>query len=91
MEAKEGKTTSLRTKGLPKFDSNIWLVFGILFSAVAFGDNLWSIVTNWNAAFFPFQLGKILGLLLGLGVAVHCLDMIGYYRKHGRLGTDQRR
>jgi hypothetical protein len=80
-----------RSRGLPKFDSTIWLVIGIIFSAVVFGDNLWSLIADWGSAFLPFQLGRILGLILGLSLGIHCIDMMGYYRKHGRLGTDQRR
>ena len=91
MEAKQAQKTSGRTKGLPKFDSNRALVFGIFFGVMVFAVNLWSLIELWNADFFPDQLANILGIVLGIGLAIHSVDMMGYYRKHGRLGTDQRR
>jgi hypothetical protein len=91
MEARTEKVKLARGKSLPKFDSNVGLFIGIVFCALVFGDNLWSLIADWHSAFLPFQLARILGLLLGLGLGIHCVDMMGYYRKHGRLGTDQRR
>ncbi len=79
----ESKTSNRR--GLPKFDSTSWLSFGMLFSLVLLGDNVWSLISGWDQPFFPYQLGKFLGMAVGLGLAVHCIDMIVYYRKHGRL------
>ncbi len=85
----EAKIT--RNRGLPKFDTASGLVLGILFGLVLFVDNLWSLISGWGQAFFPFQLGKILGVAVGLGLAVHCIDMIGYYRKNGRLHSNRDR
>lgn len=91
METEIEKAKAAGGQSLPKFDSTVGLVIGIIFCALVFGDNLWSLIAGWHDAFLPFQLGRILGLLLGLGLGIHCVDMMGYYRKHGRLGTDQRR
>jgi hypothetical protein len=79
-DAKE-KTTG----GLPKFDSTPWLVLGAVLSFLLTALNVWALIGQWHDAFLPYQLGKLLGAAVGIALGVHCLDMIGYYRKHGRL------
>ena len=73
------------SKGLPKFDSTPWLCVGAVFSFLLSGLNLWALIGQWHDAFLPYQLGKLLGLAIGIILGIHCLDMIRYYRKHGRL------
>ena len=76
------KTGPGKGHGLPKFDTTGWLSVGIVFSAILFGDSLWSLLSAWRQAFFPFQFGKLLGIGVGLGLAIHCVDMIFYHRKN---------
>jgi uncharacterized membrane protein (UPF0136 family) len=70
---------------LPKFDSTPWLSTGIAASLVLFGLNLWALITQISRAFIPYQLSEILGMAIALALGIHCGDMIGYYRKHGKL------
>jgi hypothetical protein len=80
VKAKTGKR-----KGLPKFDATGWLGTGIIVCLALFGLDLWALIAGWHDAFIPYQLGKILGMAIALALGIHCADMIGYYRKHGRL------
>jgi hypothetical protein len=75
----------VRRNGLPKFDSTVWLSVGIFFSLVMSGVNLWALVLGWQDSFFPFQVSKLLGMAVGLVLAIHCIDMVVYYKKHGPL------
>jgi len=70
---------------LTKFDSTPWLSTGIAASLVLFGLNLWALITQLSKAFIPYQLSEILGMAISLALGIHCADMIGYYRKHGKL------
>jgi hypothetical protein len=76
---------TVKERKLPKFDSTPWLVFGITFSFLLSGLNFWSLIGQRHDPFFPYQLVKLLGIMLGLILGIHCIDMIGYYRKNGRL------
>jgi hypothetical protein len=80
----EAKATKI--KSLPKFDTAGWLSIGILFSLVLFSSDLWSAIARWNEPFFPFGLGEILGMLIGLGLGIHCIDMVVYHRKNKSFG-----
>ncbi len=73
-------------KGLPKFDTAGWLSTGIIFSLVLVGVNIWSLVVGWKEAFFPSKFGEILGIAVGLGLGIHCVDMIAYHRRHRSFG-----
>ena len=77
-----------RKRWLPKFDSVPWLSLGIACSFFLVFLNVWALIDLWQAPFLPFQLTKILGIAIGLILGIHCVDMIGYYRKHGRLKKD---
>jgi hypothetical protein len=81
-EEEHMKSVSSRSGGLPKFNTTGWLSVGILFSLALFADSLWAAVAGWDGAFFPFQFAFILGMIVGLGLGVHCVDMIFYHRKH---------
>lgn len=74
-----------KKRRLTKFDSTGWLGAGILLSVALLVINLWAIIAQWHAPFFPFQIGKFLGVGWGMIMTIHCIDMIFYYRKHGRL------
>ena len=80
------KAEIIKRKDLPKFDTAGWLSTGILFSTVLFATNLWSAMVRWNEPFFPFLLGEILGMLVGLGLGIHCIDMLVYHRKNKSFG-----
>ncbi len=73
---------------LPKFDSSGSLIFGTVFSLLLSVLNLMALVEAWRESFIPFQAAKILGMIVGVVLAVHCVDMMGYYRKYGRLRKD---
>jgi hypothetical protein len=73
-------------KGLPKFDTAGWLSLGILFSLALIADNLWSLIAGWNGDFFPYKFGEILGITIGLGLGIHCVDMIAYHRRNRSFG-----
>ena len=75
---------SPRRKGLPKFDSTGWLSIGILFSLALFGNSMWAAIEHKDLQFFPFRFGEILGVIIGLGLAIHCVDMIFYHKKNKR-------
>jgi hypothetical protein len=81
-------TTQAKTsvKGLPKFDTAGWLSTGVLFSLVLVADNIWSLAAGWNSSFFPSKFGEILGIAVGLGLGIHCVDMIVYHRRHRSFG-----
>jgi hypothetical protein len=79
------KAETTKSKGLPKFDSTPWLGSGAVLSFLLTGLNVWALIGQWNDAFIPYQLGKLLGAIIGMVLGIHCLDMIRYYRKHGRL------
>lgn len=66
---------------LPKFDSVPWLIGGAVFSLFLFGLDLWALVSQWSDAFFPYQLSKLVGMAIGIGLAIHCMDMTVYYMK----------
>ncbi len=72
-------------KGLPKFDSTGWLLAGAFFSLLVFSLALWAMISGQDRAFLPFRLGQLLSMAVALALGIHCLDMIGYYRRHGRL------
>ena len=74
-----------KSQGLPKFDSTLWLCVGATCSFLLTGLNLWALIGQWHNTFFPYQLCKMLGMVIGIVLGIHCLDMIRYYRKHGRL------
>lgn len=76
------KKSCTARRGLPKFDSPGWLMTGILFSLLLSGINLWALLAQKTASFLPFRLGNILGILIGIVLAVHCTDMIIYRRKN---------
>ncbi len=79
---KEGQQSR---KGLPKFDSVGWLSAGIFFSLAISGINIWALVSGWTDSFFPFQISKLLGIAVGIVLAIHCVDMVVYYKKYGSL------
>jgi hypothetical protein len=79
------KPKTSKSNGLPKFDSAPWLVLGTVLSFLLTGLNVWALIGQSNDPFLPYQLGKLLGALIGTVLGIHCLDMIRYYRKHGRL------
>jgi hypothetical protein len=85
-ETKEAKMKTLSTgsKGLPKFNTTGWLSVGVLFSLVLFADSLWAAIARWDVPFFPFQFANILGMIVGLGLGVHCVDMIFYNKKQSK-------
>lgn len=70
--------------GLPKFDSVPWLIGGAVFSILLFGLDLWALLSQWSVAFFPYQLSKGVGMAIGVGLAIHCVDMTVYYLKRPR-------
>jgi hypothetical protein len=70
---------------LTKFDSTPWLSTGIAASLLLFGLDLWALLTQISKAFVPYQVSEILGMAIALALGIHCGDMIGYYRKHGKL------
>ena len=80
------KTETSKRKGLPKFETSGWLSVGIFFSLLLFIFSLWDIFSGRNELFFPSQLGNILGIIVGLGLGIHCVDMIIYHRNN-RLNT----
>lgn len=69
-------------RGLPKFDSPGWLTAGAVFSFLLFGLNLWALLAQESASFLPFRLGNILGMLIGIVLAVHCADLLFHHRKN---------
>jgi hypothetical protein len=73
-------------KRFPKFDTAGWLSTGILFSLVLFADNLWSLISGWHDPFLPSQFGKIMGIIIGLGLGIHCVDMIAFHRRNQSFG-----
>jgi hypothetical protein len=81
----KGLVKNGRRSGLPKFDTAGWLSAGIFFNLAMFGINLWALIVKWHELFFPFQAGKLLGMAVGLALAIHCVDMVVYYKKHGPL------
>ena len=85
IETQNFEKDNLKKRGLPKFDSAGWLSIGIIFGTLMFGMNLWALIIRWNDTFIPFQIVKLLGIAVGLVLAIHCVDMIAYYRKHGPL------
>jgi divalent metal cation (Fe/Co/Zn/Cd) transporter len=76
---------NVRRSGLPKFDSTGWLSAGIFFSLAMFGINLWALISKWQDFFFPFQISKLLGMAVGLVLAIHCVDVLFHYKKNNRL------
>jgi|WetSurMetagenome_2_1015567.scaffolds.fasta_scaffold304847_1 hypothetical protein len=80
------KTNETKVKTLPKFDTPGWLSLGALFSLVLVGCNLWSAIARWHEPFFPFGLGEILGMIVGLVLGIHCIDMIAYHRRNRSFG-----
>ena len=81
----------IKRGGLPKFDTTGWLSVGIFFSMVIFGLSLWSELAALQESFIPHQLGKILSMGVGLGLGIHCVDMIVYHRKNRRPNTSNLR
>ncbi len=79
------ETTSRRKNQLTKFDSTFWLCVGIVISLLLISFNIWSIIVDVHDSFVPIQVGRILGIAVGFVLGIHCFDMIGYYRKNGRL------
>ncbi len=77
-----------RGRSLPKFDSTGWLALGVLVSAAVFALNLWAFLAGTGLAFLPFRLGQVLGMAVALVLGLHCVDMMMYYRRHGRLMRD---
>ena len=77
--------TDTNNRGLPKFDSVPALCIGTAFSLLLTALNIWALAARWHDAFLPYQLAKLLGAAFGLALAVHCIDMMAYYNKHGRL------
>jgi hypothetical protein len=72
---------SKKSKGLPKFDTAGWLSVGIFFSLLLVVFSLASILSREDQPFFPFILSNVLGIVLGLGLGFHCVDMIFYHRR----------
>lgn len=79
-EIQNGKI-GLFKNGLPKFESKFWLSLGIIFGVVLVIDAVWSMVYSYQP-FFPFQVGRIFRIVLGLVLAVHSIDIIHYRSKH---------
>jgi len=79
------KKETTKGGGLPKFDSTPWLCLGAALSFLLTGLDIWALVAQWHIQFILYQLSKLLSGLIGIVLGIHCLDMIGYYRKHGRL------
>jgi hypothetical protein len=76
------KTEISKSKGLPKFETTGWLSIGIFFSLLLFIFSLWSMLSLFEEPFFPAKFGDILGIIVGLGLGIHCIDMIAYHRKY---------
>ncbi len=79
------KTQAGNRRGLPKFDTTAWLCVGIVASAALFAGNLWSAIARWHEPLFPFKLGKIASMVIGIGLTIHCVDMIVYHRRRRSL------
>lgn len=82
------KTEISKSKGLPKFETTGWLSIGIFFSLLLFIVSLWSMLSLFGEPFFPTKFGDILGMIVGLGLGIHCVDMIAYHRKYGHPGSN---
>ncbi|HEX7475664.1 MAG TPA: hypothetical protein VF318_06805 [Dehalococcoidales bacterium] len=80
------KPETVKNRGLPKFDTPGWLSAGTIFAFIMMAVNIWSLIARWGEPFLPFQLGKLLGAAVGLGLAIHCLDMIAYHRRNHTWG-----
>jgi len=65
---------------LPKFDTSGWLSLGMLFGIILAALDLWSFVSAGHNAFLPYKLANILGILIGLSLSVHCIDMMLYHK-----------
>jgi hypothetical protein len=78
------KNAAVKRK-LTKFDSTPWLSLGIAVCLALFALDLWALLIQIQQPFVPVLLSEILGMAIALALGVHCADMIGYYRKHGRL------
>jgi hypothetical protein len=76
-----------KSKGLPKFDTTGWLSVGIFFSLMLVIFSLASILSGQSQRFFPFVFSNILGMVLGFGLGIHCIDMIVYHRKRRLAGS----
>lgn len=66
---------------LPKFETPFWLSMGIVFGIILIIDAVWSMVYSYQP-FFPFQVGRIFRIVLGLVLAVHSVDILIYRKKH---------
>jgi hypothetical protein len=82
------KTQISKRNGLPKFDTIGWLSIGIFFSLLLFIVCLWSALSLFGEPFFPSKFGDIMGMIVGLGLGIHCVDMIAYHRKNNYLRSN---
>lgn len=80
-----GKTIKNEKIGIlrkfPKFETPFWLWMGIIFGIILIIDAVWSMVYSYQP-FFPFQIGRIFRIILGLVLAIHSIDILIYRKKH---------
>jgi hypothetical protein len=76
------RSTHSKRRRFPKFDSIPSLIVGTVFASILSSLNIWSLVSGWHDAVFPFQLTKWLGSAVGLVLAVHTVDVARSKRKH---------
>jgi len=65
-----------RKSAIPKFDSPAWLAIGTLAGVVLIIDGLWSIIAQHTDPFFPFQVGRLFRMAFGIGLMIHCTNLL---------------
>lgn len=64
---------------IPKFHDRVSLSLGVVAGLTLFGISIVEMVYLWGQWRFWWE---ILPLGVGLVLAIHCFDMIKYYKKH---------